>query len=116
MAPQYGIFGATYGIAAVYFSEPHTQVVVVGDGERARELAQATIHAFRFNQAVLRLAAGEAVPQKLPPALAQTIPNVPGIQAGALAVVCSGFACRPPVTEARALRDLLEAKWHAKAS
>jgi uncharacterized protein YyaL (SSP411 family) len=116
MAAQYGIFGATYGIAAVYFAEPHTQVVVIGDGERAAELARAALHSFRFNQAVLRLAAGEAVPQKLPPALAQSIPNVPGVQTGTLAVVCSGFACQPPVTDARALTELLDAKWRAKAS
>src|SRR5712692_9670610 len=30
MAEQYGIFGATYGIAAVHFSKPHTQVMIIG--------------------------------------------------------------------------------------
>jgi uncharacterized protein len=38
MAGQYGIFGATYGIAAAHFSEPHTQVVVVGNGAEASRL------------------------------------------------------------------------------
>jgi hypothetical protein len=109
MASQYGIFGATYGIAAVYFQEPHLQVVVVGDGERTGKLLQAALRPFRFNKAVLHLAAGEAVPQKLPPALAETIPSVPGVKtADGMAVVCSGFACQPPVAEPGALSELLE--------
>jgi len=32
MAEQFGIFGATYGIAGVYLMQPHTQVVVIGEG------------------------------------------------------------------------------------
>ena len=30
VAGQYGIFAATYGIAAVQFAQPHTQVVIFG--------------------------------------------------------------------------------------
>jgi uncharacterized protein len=49
------------------------------------------------------------VPQKLPPALAETIPSVPGVKtADGMAVVCSGFACQPPVAEPGALSELLE--------
>jgi glycerol-3-phosphate acyltransferase PlsX len=34
------------------------------------------------------------------PALAATIPNLPGLSAGkAFAVLCSGFACQPPVMD-----------------
>jgi len=109
MAAQYGIFGATYGIAAVYFQEPHLQVVVVGAGERSQQLVQAALRPFRFNKAVLHLTAGEAVPQKLPPALAETIPSIPGVKtAEGVAVVCSGFTCQPPVAEPGALSDLLQ--------
>ena len=37
MAPQYGLFAATYDIAGVHFSNAHTQVVVLGE-ERARTI------------------------------------------------------------------------------
>jgi len=108
MAAQYGIFGATYGIAAAYFSEPHTQVVVVGNGNEADELETVALRPFRFGTSVLRLAAGEAVAPKLPPALADTVPLLPGInQERATAVVCSNFTCRPPVHQASALIELL---------
>jgi uncharacterized protein YyaL (SSP411 family) len=108
MAGQYGIFGATYGIAAAHFSEPHTQIVIVGSGAEASQLESAAVHPFRFGKAVLRLEAGEAVPAKLPPALSTTVPNLPGIaMAPATAVVCSNFACQPPVHELTALQQIL---------
>jgi uncharacterized protein len=108
MAGQYGIFGATYGIAAAHISEPHTQIVVVGGGTEAAELELAALRPFRFGKAVVRLGAGEAVPGKLPPALATTIPNLPGIaRATATAVVCSNFACQPPVHDLTGLQEIL---------
>jgi uncharacterized protein YyaL (SSP411 family) len=108
MAGQYGIFGATYGIAAAHFSEPHTQVVVVGNGEEASRLEAAAVHPFRFGKAVLRLQAGEAVAAKLPPALATTVPNLPGMAtAPATAVVCSNFTCQPPVHNLADLQRIL---------
>jgi uncharacterized protein YyaL (SSP411 family) len=108
MAGQYGIFGATYGIAAAHFSEPHTQVVVVGNGEEASRLEAAAVHPFRFGKAVLRLQAGEAVPAKLPPALATTVPHLPGMATEpATAVVCSNFTCQPPVHNLADLQRIL---------
>ena len=38
LAGKFGIFAATYGIAAVYFSQPHTQVVIIGDDDLAEQL------------------------------------------------------------------------------
>jgi uncharacterized protein YyaL (SSP411 family) len=108
MAEQYGIFGSTYGIAAVHFSQPHTQVVVIGAGDQADRLFAAAAADFAFNKVVFKLSANEAVVQNLPPALAETIPGVPGIKGDAvMAVVCSGFSCRPPVSEPEALTRLL---------
>jgi hypothetical protein len=108
MAGQYGIFGATYGIAAVHFSEPHTQVVIVGSGAEAEQLERAALRPFRFGKAVVRLEAGEAVPGKLPPSLAMTVPNLPGIRdAVATAVVCSNFACQPPIQDPVQLSEVL---------
>ena len=108
MAGQYGIFGATYGIAAAHFSAPHTQIVIVGSGAGTSELERTALRPFRFGKAVLRLQAGEAVPAKLPPALATTVPNLPGItEAAATAVVCSNFACQPPVHDLTGLQEIL---------
>jgi uncharacterized protein len=107
-AEQFGIFGATYGIAAVHYSQPHTQIVVIGSGAEADALWSAANAGFAFNKTVLRMAANELVAQNLPPSLAETIPNVPGVQTGqAKAVVCSNFSCQPPVSEPEQLAQLL---------
>ena len=107
-AEQFGIFGSTYGIAAVHYSQPHTQIVVIGSGADADALWSAANAGFAFNKTVLRMGANEVVAQNLPPSLAETIPNVPGVQAGnANAVVCSNFSCQPPVSDPEQLVQLL---------
>ena len=40
VAEQFGIYAGTYGIAAVWLSQPHTQIVVIGEDERAEKLLQ----------------------------------------------------------------------------
>jgi uncharacterized protein YyaL (SSP411 family) len=98
IAGHYGLFAATYGIALDMFLKPHTQIVIAGSGAKADRLYVAAVKRFALNKSVLRLAQGEVVPQMLPPALAETIPNLPAIKEGkTVAVVCSGFACQPPV-------------------
>jgi uncharacterized protein YyaL (SSP411 family) len=104
IAGHYGLFAATYGIALDMYLHPHTQVVVVGSGEPADKLYAAAAGRFSLNKSVLHLAQGEAVPQMLPPALAETIPNLPAVKEGkTVAVVCSGFTCQPPVSEVQEL-------------
>jgi uncharacterized protein YyaL (SSP411 family) len=99
IAEHYGLFASTYAIALDMYLQPHTQVVIIGSGEEAERLCDAAISHFSLNKSVLHLAEGEAVPQMLPPALAETIPKLPGIQEGkAVAVVCSGFTCQPPIS------------------
>ena len=108
VAAQYGIFAGTYGIASLLFSEPHVQVVVVGDGQGADELHEAAMREFAFNKSVIRLSSHEAIAENLPPALAETIPNLPPIQEGqTVAVVCSNFTCQPPITSANDLSRAL---------
>jgi uncharacterized protein len=108
-AEQFGIFGATFGIAAVHFSQPHTQVVIIGDNEEAERMWKTATAGFAFNKTVLRLTPNEVNAQNLPPALAATIPGVPGIQGmRATAVVCSGFSCQPPVSEPEQLKQTLQ--------
>jgi uncharacterized protein len=109
VAGQYGIFVATYGIAAVHFSQPHTQVLVIGSDDLAMQLYFAASAPFALNKSVLRLAANETVPQNLPPALAKTIPHIPGIHSGkSMAVICAGFSCQPPWFEVDELKRTLQ--------
>jgi uncharacterized protein YyaL (SSP411 family) len=106
VAEQFGMFAATYAIAAVMFSQPHTQVVVIGSGQEADRLYRAALDSFSFTKVVLQFRDSELTPHNLPPALAQTLPAVPRPQAPA-AVICSGFRCQAPVTDAEQLIELL---------
>jgi len=109
MAEQYGIFAGTYGIAACLLSAPHTQVVVVGSGEEADQLYAAAFAPFALGKSVVWIPGeNEATPQNLPPALAETIPNLPDVKAGQpVAVVCSNFTCQPPVSDPEQLSAAL---------
>ena len=109
MAEQYGIFAGTYGIAALLFSTPHTHVVVVGSGEQADQLYGAAVAGFEVGKSVLRIPGeNEAAAPNLPPALAETIPNLAEVKASnSVAVVCSNFTCQPPVSDPEALAVLL---------
>ena len=108
VAEQFGIYAGTYGIAATWLSRPHTQVVVVGEDEQAEQLLRAARAPFAVNKSVVHLTDSEAVAQNLPPVLAETIPNLPALKdKKSVAVVCTNFACRPPVTDAEELSALL---------
>jgi uncharacterized protein len=112
VAEQFGIFAATYGIAVLHFLENAVQVVVIAESESdgtANQLAGVAAAPFAFNKSVLRLTTNQAVAGNLPPALAATIPNLPQLNSGkSFAVLCSGFACQPPVTDPVALESELE--------
>jgi uncharacterized protein YyaL (SSP411 family) len=112
VAEQFGIFAATYGIAVLHLLENPVQVVVVaenGPEETASALAAVAAAAFAFNKSVLRLRPNQAVAGNLPPALAATIPNLPQLSSGeSFAVLCSGFACQPPIRDPAELRRALD--------
>jgi uncharacterized protein YyaL (SSP411 family) len=60
---------------------------------------------------VLHIPATAAVPQNLPPALAETIPNLPAWKENrSFAVICSGFACQPPIFDPAELSRQLDSK------
>ncbi|MFB3815818.1 MAG: thioredoxin domain-containing protein [Terriglobales bacterium] len=108
VAAQFGIFAATYGIAALHYSRPHVQAVVVGSDEAAQKLYRAATAPFALNKTALCLADNEAAPQYLPPALRETIPYVPEVKEGrTVAIVCAGFTCQPPVSDPDALSRML---------
>ncbi len=109
-AGQYGLFAATYGIAAVHFADPHSQIVIVGEDETAAEMYRGAIASARLTTSVLRLNLSQAVAENLPPSLAETIPQLPSIQQRkTLAVVCSGRTCKPPVFTVEQLDQQLSA-------
>ena len=112
VAEQYGIFAATYGIAVIYLLESPVQVVVIageGSANSASDLAAVATAGFAFNKTTLRLAANQAVAENLPPALAETIPKLPQLGSGkSFAVLCSGSACQPPVSDPAELRRALQ--------
>src|ERR1700686_3674193 len=116
VAGQHGIFAATYGLAVLRFVQSHTQVVVIGKDDAAAELYRAAVRPLALGTAVLRLDADKVVPQNLPPALAQTIPNLPALsdaqssEPRSFAVVCSGFTCQPPILKAEDLAQALGAQ------
>jgi uncharacterized protein YyaL (SSP411 family) len=113
VAGRYGLFAATYGIAGVHLSQPHTQVVVIGEGELAEQLYSSAVKPFSAVKAVLKLSHQQAVPQNLPPALAETIPQLPLIKEGkAGAVICAGFSCQPPIYDSAELAKALQPTHH----
>ena len=110
VAEQFGIFAATYGIAVLHFLENPAQIVVIAgeDASAADELYAAAIGPLAFAKATLCLPPNQAVPQNLPPVLAETIPNLPQLNSGkSFAVICSGFTCQPPVFTREELRRAL---------
>jgi uncharacterized protein len=109
VAEQYGIFAATFAIAGIYLSRPHIQVVVTGPS--ADELCRAAVTPFVLNKTVIRLHSNELVSQNLPPALAATLPALPQTQENnALALICSGFTCEPPISDHGTLASVLADK------
>ena len=112
VAEQFGIFAGTYGIAVLHWLENPVQVVVIaenGSADLAAGLAAVATSVFAFNRSVLRLTTSQAVAANLPPALANTIPNLPPLNGGkSLAALCSGFACQPPIMDPAELRKALE--------
>jgi uncharacterized protein YyaL (SSP411 family) len=109
VAAQYGMFAATYGLACAHLIEGHTQVVVVGNDHAADEMERAAVAEYSATKAVVRLRDAAAL-ASLPPALAETIPNVPGVASGrGTALVCSGFTCGAPLYQREELSAALEA-------
>ena len=106
IAPQFGLFAATYGLAATLFASHPIQVVITGakDDEAAAKLEQAANSVFRFGKAVLRILPETSL-ENLPLALRETIPHLP--KGKAFALVCSGNTCMPPAADPERLKTML---------
>jgi len=106
IAPQYGLFAATYGLAATLFAHDPLQVVITGSANdpAAQALEAAAHHVFRFGKSVLRVTP-ETQQLPLAGALQEILPNLPAGKS--LAVVCSGQTCLPPTSDPEQLKILL---------
>jgi uncharacterized protein YyaL (SSP411 family) len=89
---HFGLYAATFGLALRRAVDGVTQVCVVGEDAKARELELAALRGFAVNRSVIRLPNLTA----LPPALRETLPHLPKMD-GSFAVVCKGRSCLPPV-------------------
>ncbi len=107
IAPQYGLFAATYGLAAMLFAHHPLQVVITGSADDAtsKALEAAANRVFRFGKAVLRLTPGATL-ASLAEALKETLPHLPADKA--MAVVCAGQTCLPPTSDPAQLATFLE--------
>jgi uncharacterized protein YyaL (SSP411 family) len=96
IALQYGLFAATYGLAATLFVNHPIQIVVTGvaGDPAAQALGDAAHRVYRFGKSVLRLVPGISL-DTLSGALKQTLPHLPTDKA--VAIVCAGQTCMPPV-------------------
>jgi uncharacterized protein len=107
IAPQYGLFAATYGLAATLFAHHPMQVVITGraDDPAAQALEVAAHGVFRFGKSVLRLTSGTPL-TNLAGVLKETLPHLPADKP--IAVVCAGQTCFPPTSDSAQLITLLE--------
>jgi uncharacterized protein YyaL (SSP411 family) len=107
IAPQYGLFAATYGLAATLFASHPLQVVITGpEGhDLASKLEAAAHRVFRFGKSVLRVTPGTQL-AALAGALKETLPHLPADKP--LALVCSGNTCLPPTSDPAQLTAYLE--------
>jgi uncharacterized protein len=111
-AAQYGLFAATYGLAALLHQRGVLQVAVLGaaNDPRAAELEAAAHEVYRFGKSVLRIPPEKIRSASLAPALRETLPHLPtgaGPDAAAKALVCVETTCYPPIADADELKSLL---------
>ena len=115
IAPRYGLFAATYGLAAALFAHHPLQIVITGaaDDWVAQSLELAAHRVFRFGKAVLRVTPGTKL-AALAGAWKETLPHLP--QDKPVAIVCAGQSCLPPATDAAQLTALLQNVHHSGAA
>ena len=107
VAPQYGLFAATYGLAATLFARHPIQVLIPGNSDDpvAQALEAAAYRVYRFGKSVLRVTPGVPLAALAGP-LKQTLPHLPADKP--MAIVCSGQTCLPPTSDPGQLTTFLE--------
>ncbi|MGC2399096.1 MAG: thioredoxin domain-containing protein [Acidobacteriaceae bacterium] len=108
VAPQFGLYAGTYGLALESLLLTSVQVVIVGEDVAADELEAAALVGYAVNKTVIRLTRFQAA-GRLPPLLAEMLPPLLDLHAlQSFAVVCKENSCLPPASDAKELRRLLQ--------
>jgi uncharacterized protein YyaL (SSP411 family) len=105
---HFGLYAGSYGLALERLLLDPVQVVVIGSDPEAERMESLALSPYAVNRTVIRIAPERLVPAGLPPALAETLLQLPkpdGVQAWAL--VCLGHTCLPPFTAPGALAEAL---------
>ncbi|MBI4465865.1 MAG: thioredoxin domain-containing protein [Acidobacteria bacterium] len=99
LADSYGLFAATYGLAALLHVRQPLEVVIVGarNDARTQALARAAHDTFRFGKAVLQYEPKEISAERLPAGLAATLPHLGGD--GPMGLVCVNATCQSPLRQ-----------------
>jgi uncharacterized protein YyaL (SSP411 family) len=107
LVPKYGLFAATYALAALLHSRHVIQVIVTGPAgdSHAAQLEEAAVETYRFGKAVLRITPQVSAAALLPAALRETVPNLDA--SSPQAFVCIETTCHPPITDRAKLAALL---------
>jgi uncharacterized protein YyaL (SSP411 family) len=107
LVPQYGLFAATFGLAALLHVRHPLQVVVLGAAgdPQASALEKAANEIYRFGKAVLRVTPETLAAASLAPTLRETLPHLDAAKPQAL--VCVETTCHPPVADSERLEALL---------
>ncbi len=116
LIPQYGLFAATYGLAALLHARHPLQVVITGAAAdpKAADLERAAHEIYRFDKVILRITPERLSAGALPAALRETLPHLDA--AVPQAFVCVETTCFPPVADRAQLTSLLaEAATGAKS-
>lgn len=101
---HFGLYAASYGLALQRLLLGTVQVCVIGEDDEARRLEAVALARYAVNKSVVRLRKEQL--SALPPVLAETLPHLPGINDGSVAVICTGRGCLPPV---RSVDELIAA-------
>ena len=74
---HFGLYAGSYGLALELLLLAPAQVVVIGAGPEARKLAAMATARYAINKSVIVLRPEQVTAANLPPALAETLPNLP---------------------------------------
>jgi uncharacterized protein len=107
LVPQYGLFAATYGLAALLHARHSLQVVVLGAASdpQSAALEKTANDVYRFGKSVLRATPESLAAASLAPALRETLPHLDAKKPQAL--VCVETRCFPPVADPEKLKGML---------
>ncbi len=103
---HFGLYAAGFGMALLRLTEAPVQVAILGEGREAERMETVAAAApYLVTKSVIRLRREQM--EELPAALRETLPYVSPEEGGAVAMVCRGGVCLPPMRSGEELRAAL---------